>query len=155
MHINVFAFNLMCYCGDGAVMVIQISCLAFSIGLIQGRDILSWNKNIHLNPITVFLFSFIHVSSYPSCNFFLISSLLTLVVIFSPPCVCCILHFSSVKIAFSCLIASVIYYCNAESLLLFQAVYYIGLGIWIAFMDVFTGHHRSLDSIFKYQVQLM
>ncbi|KAK8380191.1 hypothetical protein O3P69_016671 [Scylla paramamosain] len=32
-----------------------------------------------------------------------------------------------------------------------QAVFYVGLGIWVATLDLFTGHHRSLDSLFKYQ----
>ncbi|XP_050715522.1 protein SYS1 homolog [Eriocheir sinensis] len=32
-----------------------------------------------------------------------------------------------------------------------QAVFYVGLGIWVASLDLFTGHHRSLDSLFKYQ----
>ncbi|XP_068219916.1 protein SYS1 homolog isoform X1 [Palaemon carinicauda] len=32
-----------------------------------------------------------------------------------------------------------------------QAVYYVGLGLWIAILDLLTGHHRSLDSVFKYQ----
>ncbi|KAA0186875.1 hypothetical protein HAZT_HAZT006779 [Hyalella azteca] len=32
-----------------------------------------------------------------------------------------------------------------------QAVYYVGLGVWIALLDLFTGHHVTLDSIFRYQ----
>ncbi|MPC38063.1 protein SYS1 homolog [Portunus trituberculatus] len=32
-----------------------------------------------------------------------------------------------------------------------QAVFYVGLGVWVATLDLFTGHHRSLDSLFKYQ----
>ncbi|KAB7507714.1 Protein SYS1-like protein [Armadillidium nasatum] len=38
-----------------------------------------------------------------------------------------------------------------SQILTMQAIYYIGLGLWIAILDIFTGHHRSLDSIFKYQ----
>ncbi|KAF2357694.1 Integral membrane protein SYS1-related [Trinorchestia longiramus] len=32
-----------------------------------------------------------------------------------------------------------------------QAIFYIGLGIWVAILDLFTGHHLTLDSIFRYQ----
>lgn len=34
-----------------------------------------------------------------------------------------------------------------------QAIYYVGLGFWIALLDLLTGHHWTLDSIFKYQVK--
>lgn len=48
------------------------------------------------------------------------------------------------------------YYYSKISVILFafhlQALYYVGLGFWIAFLDLFTGHHRTLDSIFDYHV---
>jgi hypothetical protein len=36
-----------------------------------------------------------------------------------------------------------------------QCVMYVGLGLWMIFMDLLVGSSRSLDHLFKYQVTVL